>query len=110
MIDLADAQAILEAAKSLVAERKSYERISERARSNNLSSKQAQKANADLNWQAMAVIKAEDRLHAACVDGDVADLRPIAAYASRELRPSGWHTYSYTPPRPRSYREERAAA
>ena len=110
MIDLADAQAILEAAKSLVAERKSYERISDRACSDTLSSKQAQKANADLNWQALAVIKAEDRLHAACVNGDVADLRPSEAYAPRELRPSGWHTYSYTPPRPRSYSEQKEAA
>lgn len=109
MIDLADAQAILEAAKHLVAERKSYERISDRARGD-LSPKQAQKANADLNWQAMAVIKAEDRLHAACVDGGAADLRSVDAYAPRELRPSGWHTYSYTPPQPRSYRERQKAA
>lgn len=110
MIDLSDAEAISAAAKRLLAERKSYERLSEKARRDDLTSKQAQKANADLNWQAMAVIKAEDALHAACVDGDIADLREASAYAERELRPSGWHRYAYTPPQPRALSNARRAA
>lgn len=101
MIDLADIQRVADLAKSYLAERKRYDRISERAFAAQ-SPKQSQKAAADLNWQAMGMIKLEAALHAACVDAGVADLREAEAYQEQILRPSGWHTYPFEPPKPRS--------
>lgn len=101
MIDLSDIERIVAVSKLLLSERKKYARTSERW-TGDVSPKQAQKLNADLNWQAMAIIKLEAELHAACVDGGVADLREPESYADRELRPSGWHRYHWSPTKPKS--------
>lgn len=102
MIGLADAEAIAASARHLLAERRKYERLSEKGCKGDLTPKQVQKSNADLNWAAMAISKAEAAFHAACVDGGIADLREPSAYAQREFRPSGWHCFPYTPPQPRA--------
>jgi hypothetical protein len=104
MIDLDDIQRVADLAKSYLAERKRFERMSDRARQAG-TPKQAQKTSTDLNWQAMGLSKIEAALHAACVDAGLADLREASAYAQREFRPSGWHVYPFTPPRPRSFEE-----
>lgn len=100
MIDLADIQRVADLAKSYLAERKKYERLSEKC-FGELTPRQAQKASADLNWQAMALEKIEMSLHTACVDAGLADIRDASAYRERTFRPSGWHTYNFEPPKPR---------
>lgn len=107
MIDLADIQRVSDLAKRYLADRKKYERIIDRSHAA-ASPKQSQKSSADLSWAAMDLIKQEAALHAACVDAGIADLREPAAYAPREFRPSGWHVYSFDPPKPRAL--ARAAA
>lgn len=105
MIDIADIQRVADLAKSYLVERKKYDRLSERAFSAS-TPRQSQKANVDLNWQAMAMSKIEASLHAACVDAGVADLRDAEAYGQQIFRPSGWHTYPFDPPKPRILTEQ----
>lgn len=109
MIDLADIERVVALSKSYLTERKKYERLSEKALIGGMSSKQAQKASTDLNWQAMALEKIEAELHTACVDAGVADLRDERHYGERIFRPSGWHEYNFTPTKPRCF-SRRAAA
>lgn len=97
---VADCEVIARIAKDLLAERKKYERISER-RHNCHTPKQHQKLAADLNWQAMHLVKLETQLHVACVDAGIADLREPSHYAERHFHPSGWHHYTWTPPQPK---------
>lgn len=94
-----DCERIASLAKNLLAERKKYERRSN-ARHDELSSKQAQKLNVDLNWAAMEIDKIERQLHVACVDAGIADLREPSHYTERHYHPSGWHHYTWTPPQP----------
>jgi hypothetical protein len=101
VIDLADIQRLSDLAKSYLADRKRYERMLDKS-SALQAPKQAQKSSTDLSWLAMAMSKTEAALHAACVDAGVADLREPTAYADREFRPSGWHTYNFSPPKPRA--------
>ena len=101
MIDLDQIEAVATFAKSLLSERKKYERISERSHGE-LTPKQHQKANADLNWQAMAMLKIEMQLHVACVDAGLADLRQTDHYGEKHFHPSGWHHYVWTPPQPKA--------
>jgi hypothetical protein len=107
MIDLADIGRVADAAKRYLAERKRFERISEKS-CDDLTPKQMQKRNVDLGWQAVAMIKIEAELHTACVDAGLADLRDPAHYGQRTLYPDSWHKYPYTPPQPRDL-VERAA-
>jgi hypothetical protein len=86
-------------AKSYLAERKRYARISER-RLQDQTPKQAQKLDADLNWAAMDLLKIEANLHVACVNAGLADLREAGHYAEREFNPSAWHRYRWTPNQP----------
>ena len=101
MIHVADIQCVSDLAKRYLVERRKYERLSEKSHTA-ATPKQNQKANVDLNWQAMELSKIEAALHAACVDADLADLREPSAYDDREFRPSGWHIYNFSPPKPRS--------
>lgn len=101
MTDLELIEAVVSLAKNLLAERKKYERISTRAHTAE-TPKQHQKANADLNWQAMAMLKLETQLHVACVDAGLADLRDASHYAEKHFYPSGWHHYVWTPPQPKA--------
>lgn len=101
MIDLADIDSVLDLAKRYRDERRKYARISERSHGEN-TPKQAQKLAADLNWQAMELLKIEANLHTACVDAQLADLRSPEHYGARIHRPSGWHEYTFTPAQPRA--------
>lgn len=101
MIDTADIQRVVDLAKSYLAERKKFERMSDRSH-DTTTPKQAQKSNADMNWQAMALCKIEAGLHAACVDAGLADVRNASEYDERVFRPSGWHEYRFDPPKPRA--------
>lgn len=101
MIPIEDIERIRDLAASYLRDRKSYEKKSARSLGD-LSLKQAQKLSADMNFDAMALYKLECALHAACVDAGVADARTPEHYAPTVLEPSGWHSYRFEPPRPRS--------
>lgn len=107
MIDTNDIQRVADLAKSYLAERKKFERMSDKS-CGEMTPKQRQKSNADMNWQAMGLDKLEASLHAACVDAGIADLRDAETYAQRIFRPSGWHTYPFDPPKPRCFSREAA--
>lgn len=108
MIDLNDAEAILQLAKRLVSERKHFDKISARQNHDN-TPKRAQKIQADMNWQAMEIDKIELDLHAACVDGGVAAPRDDCRYGPAEYHPSGFHSYTYQPAIPRVIAARREA-
>lgn len=93
MIDLANIERVAEITKRLLSERRKAARLSEKAFSLNGTPKQAQKVNADLNWQAMHVVDIEHELHVALVDAGLADMREPAHYAERTHKPSAWHEY-----------------
>lgn len=98
--DLLDLDRLFDAVKTLRSEARKMAKLSEKARSAGLG-KPSQKASTALNWQAMAVIKAEATAHAAAVDCGIADRREPEHYATRDLHPSGFHQYRWNPPRPR---------
>lgn len=99
---LEDVERLAEAVKRLLTERRKMAKLGDKCLRDGLSSKQAQKASTDLNWQAMGVAKVEAEVHAAAVDCGLADLREPEHYATRDLNPSPRHRYRWTPPRPRS--------
>ena len=102
MIDIKDIEAIVASSKAYLADRKRYEKMSARGGDySSMTQKAIQKLNADLGWAAMDLIKKEAQLHTDCVNAGLADMRDERHYSTRELHPSAWHKYNYTPPLPR---------
>jgi len=102
MMRFEDCERLAALARRLLAERKRYNRMRDRALSDSISRTARQKLEADLNWAAMEIEKMEITLHVACVDAGLADRREPQHYEQRYFRPSSFHTYTWQPPLPRS--------
>lgn len=92
-------EALFEAVKSLRAERRKMERLSEKAFAAT-GPKQIEKANVDLNFQAFHVRGLESEVHAKAVDCGLADLREAEHYEPSEAHVTGWHRYNFHPALP----------
>lgn len=107
MIDLLDIERVFLLATSYRKHRKDFARLSDKS-CGEMTPKQREKSNADMAWAAMALIRTEASLHAACVDAGLADLRDESAYAERDLRGTGHHRLPFQPDRPRAYSRDAA--
>jgi hypothetical protein len=101
MIPLEDVERLFAICRRLLHERRRADKISGRILISSDPSA-TRKANVDLNWLAMDIARIEAELHAAAVDAGLADLREASHYAERIAKPTGWHTYPWTPAQPRS--------
>ncbi|MEX5731267.1 regulator [Providencia hangzhouensis] len=64
-----------------------------------LTSKQAQKRNTDLNWIGMEQIKRRHNLHSYAVEIGIADHKGSDGYGKIELT-DGWHRFNFQPRKP----------
>lgn len=101
MISLADIEALHEATKLLLAERRKAEKLSERAR-NADPGPAAQRAGVNLHHQAAYVARLEAVVHARAVDAGLADLREPEHYADRTEHPDAFHVRRWAPAKPRA--------
>lgn len=86
--------------KSLIAAMKRQESLSGKDYSQ-MTERQVQKNGADLSWVGMDIEKAIHEAHAAAVDCGIADPRAADRYGPVDFRPSRFHHYRYSPPKPR---------
>ena len=108
MINLLDIERVVFLATSYRKQRKDFARLSDKS-TGDMTPKQREKSNADLAWAAMAMVRLEATLHAACVDAGLADLRDAGAYAPRALRGTGHHQLSFEPDLPRAFSDREAS-
>ncbi|MCT8264746.1 MULTISPECIES: regulator [Proteus] len=64
-----------------------------------LTPKQAQKRNTDLNWIGMEQIKRRHNLHSYAVEIGIADYKGDDGYEKIELT-DGWHRFNFQPRKP----------
>lgn len=103
MITLEKIDACMDALKTLKASRKKYDKISEKlgqSAPGELSVKQCQKLNADINWLAMEIDKEEHFVHMAMVQAGLGCHFKDSYYGVIQYSTSAWHNYTFERKRP----------
>lgn len=101
MLRLEEAEAIMTAAKRVVAARRKMAAMTQRhAQTSDM--RESQRMNVDLDAQAMEIERLTAALHVACVDAGVADARDPEHYKARALHLSSFHDHHWQPPTPKA--------
>lgn len=101
---ISDLEELISNARAQIRDLKRMEKMSAKSHTE-LTPKQFQKLNADMNWMGMEMDKRLRSIHAIAVDLDVADIRAESYYNEVFYEPSGFHRYKHKPRKPRALSE-----